>query len=146
MNGLLEQYGDVEVGRIYDYWKSRMIGPDGRYIRNEECMVGSVTISMIMDNIKCRSEYERIIDIINGRCDKPMYPADIPESKAAYESTEQEMARKKHHKEWGSAAALMGIPYTYHAVEHFYDTTHFADPSPTPKQFGMAMDNHRKRH
>lgn len=147
MNELVEKYGDVEVGRIYDYWKSRLIDPGDRYIPDEDCIIKSVTLSMMVDVVSCRSEYEQIVEIINGRRRKPMYPVEIPESKKLWESEEQKKAREKHRKDWGSMLGMgMMNAHMYHNIEHYVDIARLTDPSPTPKQFGMAMDNHKKRH
>lgn len=141
---LINKYGDVDVALMYDYWASRLIGPDGRYM--EDKIVGAIKLSQI-GPITSWDDYHRLEDIACGKRPAPKTPVVVPESKEKYDSKEQEEARKKHRKDWGAmlGAGLLGHAY-HNAASMYADISKISDPSPTPKQFGMAMDNHKKRH
>ena len=152
MNELLEKYGDVDVAYMYDYYATRLIDEHGNYIHrvNETAIVGSIKMSQIVEQVTCRSEYEHILEIVEGKRNKPMQPVVIKESKEKYESEEQQKLRKKHKEEFGTFMSHMMSPYAYpfRKVEEMFDLSKRIDMMShhDVKDFGMAMDNYKKRH
>ena len=152
---LIDKYGDVEIAQAYDYWKSRLIGSNDEYVKDEDCCVFLIKISTIMEHPDAFDlDYKKIVAIITGKERKPRYPIEILESKALWESEEQTKLREKHQKKIGTMMnGIMrgvgaGYPFCrmYEWIKPYYDIANLTDSSPTPKEFGMAMDNHRKRH
>ena len=149
MNELLEKYGDVDVAYMYDYYATRLIDEHGNYVHrvNETAIVGSIKLSQIVEQVTCRSEYEHILEIVEGKRNKPMQPVVIKESKEKYETEEQKKTRDKHRKDWGSMLGLgMMNTHIYHNIEPYLTLDHIFSDHTSPKKFGMAMDNYKKRH
>lgn len=149
LNELIEKYGDVEVGQVYDYYKSRLMKDNGTYIPTEECIINSIKLSDMVEVISCRSDYEHLEEIVKGSRNKRMYPVVIPESKNAYESEEQKKLRDKHRSDFSSMMSYIcgGYPFhnVYENIKMYDDIAKLTEYNPSPKEFGMAMDNHKKR-
>lgn len=152
---LIDKYGDVEIAQIYDYWKSRLIDSNDEYIKDEDCYVSIVKISTIKEHPEAFDiDYKKIVAIVTGKDRKPRYPIEIPESKALWESAEQAKLREKHQKKIDSLmnGIMRGVgacyPFCrmYEYVKPYYDIANLTNSKSTPKEFGMAMDNHKKRH
>ena len=147
INELIEKYGDIEVVRVYDYYKSRLIGDNDRYIPDEECVVGTLTISQIGSTVENRHQYEVLEEIVKWRRSLIRHWIEVPESKEKYLSEEQTKLRKKHRDDFRRYMGILDIPYRLKE----YDTTlksfdNLMEPKMTPRKFGMAMDNYKKKH
>lgn len=147
VNNLIEKYGDMEVGHVYDYYKSKLIGDDGKYIPIEECVVGTLTISQIGSTVQNRHQYEELEEIVKGRRRLIHHWVEVPESKEKYLSTGQTRLRKKHRDDFRSYMGIGSIPYYYKEWEMGYKIIdNLMEPKTTSREFGMAMDNHKKKH
>lgn len=145
INELIKKHGDVEVGRTYDYYKSRLIQENGEYVDDNDCIIDSFKLSQISDYITCRSEYERIADIVNGRSSIPMCPVEVDESKELFNSETQKLRRKHHLREFESfinCGFPLGGGYNFKLLNFYKDFIIPAtEPKLTPKQFGMRVNN-----
>ena len=146
---LIEKYGDAVIAYTYDYYATRIYTnpQDLRESKNpEDAIVTEIHISGLGD-ITSWDDIKKIEDIVTGRRPKERYPVVVQESKDLYDSEEQQKIRKKHSEEFRSFSSSMMNLYAYPfymatvAEEDYMYHIH----QPTVKDFGMVMDNYRKR-
>jgi len=145
---LIEKYGDIDIAYLYDYYASRLIKPDGTY--SDDVVVGTIKLSDATEIVTCRGDYDKIVKIVEGKCEPQRQYVLVPESKAKYDSKEQEEARAKHRRDLGSFLGAGNLLQTYHNIQNtMYSPDFMMKPHITPKEFGMAMANrrnHKKKH
>jgi hypothetical protein len=140
---LVEKYGDVDIAYLYDYYASRLIKPDGTYA--DDVVVGTIKLSDATEIVTCRSDYDLIVKIVEGKIEPQRQYVVVPESKEKYDSKEQEAARAQHRRGLNAFLASSSLFHNYESISRIYDASTLMKPHTTPKEFGMAMDNCRKR-
>ncbi len=139
---LVEKYGDIDIIQIYDYYASRLIKDDGTW--SDDVMLGTIKLSQMSEVITCRGDYENLVKIVEGKSEVQRQYVVVPESKEKYDSEEQIQARVQHRRGLNSfLGASSMMLHSYHDIQHIY-ASDLMRPHTTPKEFGMAMDNHRK--
>lgn len=149
---LINKYGDAVIAFSYDYYATR-IYTNPQNLREskdpEDVVISEIHLSGVGE-ITSWDDIKRLEDITAGRRPKMRYPVVVQESKDVYDSNEQQLLRKKHSQEFGAFMGSMMNPYAYpfHKVEEMFDLSRKIDymSKPTVKDFGMAMDNYKKRH
>lgn len=148
---LVDKYNNPTVAIIYDYYATRIItNPNNlRECKNpEDVIVREIKLSDI-SNVTSWDDIKRFEDVACGRRPVEKYPVEVKESKEIYESEEQQKLRKKHREDFGTFMSHMMSPYAYpfRNVERMFDLSKQIDhmSRTNVKDFGMAMDNHRKR-
>lgn len=109
----------------------------------EDIIIKSIKLSNL-EGFSNREEFKTIEAIASGKQRPIMRPVVIEESKNIYDSTSQQLIRKKHSREF---QALMGN--LFHMNLQPYYNLHKVDmmlnSSPSPKEYGMALSNSNKR-
>ena len=136
---LVEKYGDIDIIQIYDYYASRLIKEDSTW--SDDVMLGTIKLSQMAEVITCRGDYENLVKIVEGKSAVQRQYVVVQESKEKYDSEEQIQARANHSRGLSSFLSAGNLFHTYHNV---YRPDFILNPHTTPKEFGMAMDNHRK--
>lgn len=149
---LINKYGDVVIAFSYDYYATCIYtNPQNlRETKNPEDVVISEIHLSGVGEVTSWDDIKRLEDIATGRRPKMRYPVVVQESKDLYDSNQQQLLRKKHSQEFQQFMGSMMNPYAYpfHKVEEMFDLSRKIDymSQPTVKDFGMAMDNYKKRH
>lgn len=141
---LIEKYGDVVVAYTYDVYQSRCIKEDGTYEKIEDCMLDMFKLSQcVIDN---RSKYKQLEEVAQGRRKQAWIPVEINDSKSNYYSEEQRKLREKRGRDFRTYMGNFMNGYPYQTVKQMVDMDKLLSHSPSPKEFGMAMDNQNKKH
>lgn len=153
LQGLINKYGDAVIAFTYDYYATR-IYTNPQDIREskdpEEVILNEIHLSSV-DEITSWGDIKRLEEIVTGRRPKMKYPVVVQESKDMYDSEEQIRRREKYKRDFqmlinNYAGVGKGFYNVYEHAVLFDDIAKLTEHSPTPKEFGMAMDNVKKRH
>ena len=82
VQGLIDQYGDVVVMEVYDYYKSKIILKEGE--ENSDNVLSRITLSSFIDTDKVvpnRATFENLEGIAKGRIKAASQPVVVEESK-----------------------------------------------------------------
>lgn len=139
---LESKYGkDLVVVVFYDYYKAHLVDEKGEYPHNMySSSVWSYTLETVPEE---KWDYKRF-DRIGRKLDTPEYiPVEIKESRDLFESPEQQKLRKKSQEAFASVMRrFTGIYATpYHLFENERRLLDVWPTSPTPKEYGMSLDN-----
>lgn len=148
---LIEKYGDAVIAFSYDYYATRIYtNPQNlRETKNpEDAVISEIHLSGVGE-VTSWDDIKKLEDIATGRRPKMRYPVVVQESKDLYDSNQQQLLRKKHSQEFGAFMGSMMHPYAYpfHKVEEMFQLSKKVDHMchGDVKDFGMAMDNYKKR-
>lgn len=141
---LESKYGkDMVVVVFYDYYKAHLVDEKGEYPHNRyNSSVQSYTLETVPVE---KWDYKRF-DRIGRNLEGPEYvPVEIKESRDLFESPEQQELRKKSREAFATVmrrfAGIYATPY--YLFENTRSLLDLWPASPTPKEFGMAVDNKR---
>lgn len=143
---LIAKYGDFVVAKLYDYYATCLLTDNKFSTKKEDAIVRELHISEI-PVIQNWNDYKNFEAVAQGRRPIEYHGVIVKESQEKYNSKEQEDARKKHRQEFGTMMSHMMGTYPFQAVNDALDVSRRIDMMShhDVKDFGMAMDNHRRR-
>ena len=147
INELIAKYGDVDVARLYDHYATMIYDENDKAKKEEDLVVSTLKLSSVTD-ITSWDEYKRIEAIVLGKARVPMIPVEVPESKAIYDTDEQKEIRKKHRRDLMQFLAhseAMNNPEFREELKMFEEIQKMDGSGPSPKDYGMMLDNSKKR-
>lgn len=150
---LINKYGDFVVARMYDYYATRIIEDPNNPLtkkKADEVIIREMHASELGENGVALTSWEdlkRLEDIAKGIRPAEKYPVVVKASQDLYNSEEQKKLREKNSREFGAYMNNLVNGYTFRKVEDMYSLAKRSEilMHNDVKDFGMAMDNHRKR-
>ncbi len=146
VQGLIDQYGDVVVMEVYDYYKSRIILKEGE--ESSDNVILRITLSSFIDTDKVvpnRTTIENLEGIAKGKIKPLSKPVVVEESKKLYDSEEQVKLRKKRQEEFqklfGTYTHFMNEPRVMNDLQMIQKFEDFTQTSSTPKEYGKYLSN-----
>lgn len=150
---LINKYGDFVVARMYDYYATRIIEDPNNPLtkkKADEVIIREMHASELGGNGVALTSWEdlkRLEDIAKGIRPAEKYPVVVKASQDLYNSEEQKKLREKNSREFGAYMNNLVNGYTFRKVEDMYSLAKRSEilMHNDVKDFGMAMDNRRKR-
>lgn len=150
---LINKYGDFVVARMYDYYATRIIEDPNNPLtkkKADEVIIREMHASELGENGVALTSWEdlkRLEDIAKGIRPAEKYPVVVKASQDLYNSEEQKKLREKNSREFDTYMNNLVNGYTFRKVEDMYSLAKRSEflMHNDVKDFGMAMDNHRKR-
>lgn len=150
---LINKYGDFVVARMYDYYATRIIEDPNNPLtkkKADEVIIREMHASELGENGVALTSWEdlkRLEDIAKGIRPAEKYPVVVKASQDLYNSEEQKKLREKNSREFDAYMNNLVNGYTFRKVEDMYSLAKRSEflMHNDVKDFGMAMDNHRKR-
>lgn len=145
VQGLIDQYGDVVVGEVYDYYKSKIILKEGE--ESDDNIIVRIKLSDYInegDVIPNRSTFLKLVEIASGKEKPYSQPVVVEESKKLYDSEEQVELRKKRQEEFQQlfgTYALMNEPRVMDNLQLIRKFEDWTQTSPSPKEYGRYLSN-----
>lgn len=138
---LIAKYGDVVVGKTYDYWATRLDEYRNTIDIPQELVLTELHLSD-MPRVTNWSEYKDLIALCEGKIKPGNVPVEIKESKAKYDSPEETLLRKKREQEFRSCMGFLfqSSPVAETIYEHS-QLDKWLNSSPSPKEYGMYLAN-----
>ncbi len=139
---LIVKYGDVVVGKTYDYWATRLDEYRNTIDIPQELVLTELHLSD-MPWVTNWSEYKDLIALCEGKIKPGNVPVEIKESKAKYDSPEETLLRKKREQEFNQLFGTFGRLFQSSPVAETINTysqlNKWLNTSPSPKEYGMYL-------
>lgn len=145
---LIAKYGDAVIAESYDYYATRII-TDEKDLKSgtepEDVVLEQIHLSDV-ETVTSWDDLHRLEEIATGKRRRERYGVEVPESKAKFNTAEQQKLREKRSHNFKATMSYMLGGYPFHLKEYcdLANTIDFATRT-TPKGFGMALDNSSKR-
>jgi hypothetical protein len=146
VQGLIDQYGDVVVVEVYDYYKSKIILKEGEESDNNIILRLKLSDYIEAENvIPNRSTFLKLVEIASGKEKPYSQPVVVEESKKLYDSEEQVKLRKKRQEEFqklfGTYTHFMNEPRVMNDLQLIRKFEDWKQTSLSPKEYGKYLSN-----